>query len=95
MNDRDKLSEDRATRVQTFGKDNADDFAAGSRAQIVFGSIDGKLERRVLAKTGRSPVRASKATILDARWLDFKNIAASARTIGKSEPAGWRYDHAA
>jgi len=94
MNDRDKLREDRATRVQTFGSDNTADFVTGSRAQILLGSIDDKLEKLVLAKTGQSPDRASKATILDALWLDFKNIAASARTIGKTEPAGFSAPYA-
>ena len=89
MNDRDKLREDRAIRVQTFGSDNTADFAAGSAATALFAAIDGKLAKLVLAKTGQSPDRASKATILDALWLDFKNIAASARTIGKTEPAGF------
>ena len=47
------------------------------------------------AKTGQAPARASKATLLDALWLDFKNSAASARTIGKTEPAGFSAPYAA
>jgi len=41
MNDRDQRRYDRATRVQTFGRDNATDFAAGSKATTLFASLDG------------------------------------------------------
>ena len=94
MNDRDQLREDRLTRVQTFGTENTADFAAGSKGKILFGRIDKHLADLVLAKTGQVPGRASKATLLDALWLDYKAIARTSRSIGQTEPAGFSADYA-
>ncbi len=94
MNDRDQLREDRLTRVQTFGTENTADFAAGSKGKILFARIDKHLADLVLAKTGQVPGRASKATLLDALWLDYKAIARTSRSIGQTEPAGFAADYA-
>ncbi len=94
MNSRDQLREDRLTRVQTFGRENAADFAEGSKGKALFARIDKHLADLVLAKTGQVPGRASKATILDALWLDYKAIARTSRTIGQTEPAGFTADYA-
>ena len=94
MNDRDKLREDRLTRVQTFGTENSDDFAAGSKARILFGRIDQHLKDLANAKIGQVPGRASKATILNALWLDFKDIAATSRSIGPADLGGSTADYA-
>lgn len=94
MNDRDKLREDRLTRVQTFGTENADDFAAGSKGKILFARIDQHLLDLAEAKAGQVPGRASKATLLDALWLDFKNIARTSRSIGPADLGGSTADYA-
>ena len=94
MNDRDQLREDRLTRVQTFGRENTADFAEGSKGKALFARIDKHLADLVLAKTGQVPGRASKATILNALWLDYKAIARTSRTIGQTEPAGFTADYA-
>jgi hypothetical protein len=94
MNDRDKLREDRLTRVQTFGTENSDDFAAGGKAKILFGRIDQHLEDLADAKIGQVPGRASKATILNALWLNFKGIAATSRSIGPADLGGSTADYA-
>lgn len=94
MNDRDKLREDRLTRVQTFGTENDEDFAAGSKAKTLFGRIDQHLLDLADAKVGQVPGRASKATILEALWLDYKNIARTSRSIGPADLGGSLADYA-
>ena len=85
MNDRDQRRYDRLTRVQTFGRENAADFAAGSKARGHFTIIDGLLVRLDQAKAGQVPARVSKQTLLDALSLDFQNIARTARAIELNE----------
>ncbi len=94
MNDRDKLREDRLTRVQTFGTENTDDFAPGGKAKTLFGRTDQHLLDLVDAKLGQVPGRASKATILEAHWLDFKNIARTSRSVGPAALGGSIADYA-
>jgi hypothetical protein len=94
MNDRDKLREDRLTRVQTFGIENADDFAAGSKAKALFARIDQHLLDLAAAKAGQVPGRASKSTLLEALWLDYKNIARTSRSIGPADLGGSIADYA-
>jgi len=76
---------DRATRVQTFGRDNAADFAAGSKALTLFTSLDGLMVKTDAAKADQSPNRVSKETLLDGMMLDLKNIARTARDIEKTD----------
>lgn len=95
MNDRDILRYDRATRVQTFGKENAADFTAGSLALEHFGNIDQLLPQIDDAKAGQKPARITKATLLDALNLDFKQIAKTARSIeAKSGETGFATPYA-
>ncbi len=83
MNDRDIRRYERATRVVTFGISNDADFTADSVARVHFGNITAKLAQLDLAKTGQTPSRVSKETLLDALMLDFDRLADTARSIEK------------
>lgn len=85
MNDRDVRRYDRATRAQTFGRENATDFPAGSKAKTHFTNIDGLIDQLDDAKAGQSPNRVSKETLVDALSLDLQNIARTARRIETKE----------
>lgn len=85
MNDRDQRRYDRLTRVQTFGRDNAADFPADSKARTHFTNIDGFISRLEQAKAGQTSARVSKQTLLDALVLDLQNIARTARAIELNE----------
>jgi hypothetical protein len=86
MNDRDQRRYDRALRVQTFGRENAADFTAGSKAPGHFTAIDALIVQLDRAKAAQRPDRVSKASLLDGLRLDLKNIARTARAIEKTEP---------
>ena len=81
MNDRDDRRYDRTTRVQTFGTENINDFASGSKAVTHFGNVDRLIEQLDAAKAGQTPNRVSKETLLDALSIDLQNIARTARYI--------------
>lgn len=85
MNDRDERRGDRGSRVQTFGRENAADFADGSKARSLFTILDLLLAQYQEAKTEQTPTYVSKETLFDALSLDLKNIARTARDIEKSE----------
>ncbi len=85
MDDRDRRRNDRLIRVQTFGRENAADFAPDSRALIHFASIDQLLQKLDAAKADQKPARVTKETLLDALMLDFKNVARTARAIALKE----------
>ena len=85
MNDRDQRRYDRLTRVQTFGAENIADFASGSKAATLFGSLDRLVDQLDTAKAGQTPNRVSKQTLLDALTLDLQNIARTARHIEITE----------
>lgn len=85
MNDRDQRRYDRLTRIQTFGVQNAADFAAGSKARTHFANLDPLIVELDGAKAGQAPTRVSKETLLDALVIDFKNIARTARSIEITE----------
>ena len=85
MNDRDIRRYDRGTRVQTFGRQNAGDYAAGSKAKTHFTNVDGLLVQLDDAKAGQAPNRVSKETLLDALSLDLQNISRTARRIETKE----------
>jgi hypothetical protein len=72
---------DRATRVQTFGKENAADLADGSKAKTHFANLDGIILDLLQAKADQTPKRVSKEVLLEALRLDLKNIARTARRI--------------
>ncbi len=85
MNDRDVRRYDRGTRVQTFGRQNAGDYAAGSKAKTHFTNVDDLLKELDDAKAGQAPNRVSKETLLDALSLDLQNISRTARRIEAKE----------
>ena len=85
MNDRDIRRYERATRVQTFGIENAADIAAGSKAKTHFTNLDGLVVQVDDAKAGQMPNRVSKTTLLDALAIDLQNIARTARRIEQKE----------
>jgi hypothetical protein len=85
MNDRDQRRYDRATRVQTFGEDNAADFDPNSKATALFAGLDGVIEQLDDAKAAQTPNRVSKTTLIDALSMDLKNIARTARCIEFTE----------
>ena len=85
MDDRDQRRYDRATRVRTFGQENAADFAPGGKAQTHFANLDRLLLQTDDAKAGQKPNRVSKSTLLGALGLDLQNIARTARRIEEKE----------
>lgn len=85
MDDRDRRRNDRLIRVQTFGRENAAEFAPGSKALTHFTTIDQILQKLDAAKADQTPARVTKETLLDALLLDFKNIARTARAIALTE----------
>ena len=80
--------------MQTFGTENTGAFATGSKAKALFSRNDRHLLDLAAAKTGQVPGRASKSTLLEALWLDFKNIARTSRSIGPAELGGSIADYA-
>ncbi|MGL4401911.1 MAG: hypothetical protein ACRCXD_18780 [Luteolibacter sp.] len=86
MNDRDILRHDRLDRVNTYGIENHSDLPAGCEAIQRFANVatlSGKLNRFKVDQL-RGPT--SLQTLLDALWLDFKDIARTARAIDLDEP---------
>ena len=87
MNDYNRRRSDRAVRVQTFGRENAADFTAGSKASALFAEMDTLLADLALARVGQLRGPAGKQAILDELTDDFKAIARTARAIALDEPA--------
>jgi len=87
MNDRETIRYDVFGRVDTFGRDNAADFAPTSEATRRFTNV-----RRIIADLdkGKASQQGGSATakevLLDALRLDMQNIARTARAIGQDEP---------
>ena len=69
MKDRAIRRYDRGTRVQTFGRQTAADYAAGSKAKTHFANVDDFLKQLDDAKAGQSPNRVSKETLVDHQPL--------------------------
>jgi hypothetical protein len=78
MNDRDIRRADRALRVKNFGLLHQQTIAALPKAAQLFGELD-----PLVAKL-RDPV--GKQALHDALFLDFKDIARTARSIALDEP---------
>jgi hypothetical protein len=76
----------RATRVQTFGQENAADFAPGSKASALFAELDPIVVQLNEAAVGqlRSPV--GKPARIKELSIDFKDIARTARAIKLDDP---------
>lgn len=81
MNDRDILRTDRASRVQTFGIDNAGDFAPTSKGRELFLKLDPILEKLLRARVGQVRTPVGKKTAISALFADFKDIARTSRSI--------------
>lgn len=86
MNDRDQKRYDRDLRVQTFGEENAEDFAEGSKALELFEQLDGLIAEIETAKADQSPTRVSKETLIAELNADFTNISRTAKSIALDEP---------
>lgn len=87
MDDRNIRRFERATRVQTFGRDYAADIAPGSRADELFRELDPIILALTEAKVGQLRTPVGKAELIKALSLDFKDIARSARAIKLDDPA--------
>jgi hypothetical protein len=87
MNDRDKRRYDMFKRVQTFGGDNAADFAVGTIAHTNFTTIDQVITGLDTAKAGQvTNANTSMETLLNAVKLDIQNITRTAAAIDQTEP---------
>ena len=86
MDDRDLLREQRAERVDTFGTTNEPDWTANVKATGHYANITRILDDLRDAKLKQLRVPVGKTTILDALWLDFKNVARTSRAIDQDEP---------
>ncbi|HWA85362.1 MAG TPA: hypothetical protein VG710_04005 [Opitutus sp.] len=86
MNDRDQRRYDRLVRVQTFGKTNTGDFAAGGLAATQFAALDATVAQIDAAKAQQTPARVSKSTLLDALLLDLRALVRTARAIDATSP---------
>jgi hypothetical protein len=85
MNDRDQRRYDRATRVQTFGIQNANDYVAGGKARTHYANIDSLMIQLDAAKAGQKPSHTSKTTLFDSLHLDLLNISGTGLRIGRTE----------
>ena len=87
MNDRETIRYDVFGRVDTFGRDNAADFAPTSEATKRFTNV-----RRIIADLDKEKASqkggsaTAKEVLLDALRLDLQNIARTARAIAQDEP---------
>ena len=87
MNDREARRHDMFGRVQTFGKANAADFAAGSKAAGHFArlaQIVADLDVEKARQNGGSAT--AKEVLFDSLRLDLQSIARTARAIDAGEP---------
>ena len=87
MNDRETRRYNMFGTVQTFGKDNATDFAAGSKAAGHFAALTQVSKDLDTEKAKQAGCRATaKEVLLDALRLDLQNIARTARAIDETQP---------
>jgi hypothetical protein len=87
MNDRETVRYEMFGRVETFGNDNAADFAPTSEATKRFTNIRriiGDLDREKSKQQGGDAT--AKEVLADALRLDIQNIARTARAIDQDEP---------
>lgn len=78
---------ERATRVQTFGRDNAADIAPGSKIALLLTELDPVVAKLTLASVGQLRGPVGKPALIKALNADFKDIARTARSIGLDEPS--------
>lgn len=87
MNNRENRRQEMFGRVQTFGQQNAADFAAGSTALTNFASLTTVINNLTPAKAGQKPGRDTSAEVLlDAIRLDIQNITRTAAAIDQTQP---------
>jgi hypothetical protein len=88
VNDQDIRRYDRARRAQTFGRENAADFTAGSQALTHFTALDAAIQTVDDAKAGQAAGtgNASKIALLDALTIDLRNVRRTAMAIAQDEP---------
>ena len=86
MDDENIRRYDRATRVQTFGRDNAADITPGSRIATLLAELDPIIERLTEARVGQLRGPVGKQALIEALSDDFKDIARTARAIALDEP---------
>ncbi|MEO5914607.1 MAG: hypothetical protein ABIS50_10270 [Luteolibacter sp.] len=87
MDDRNIRRFERATRVQTFGRDNTADLTAGGKAAALFLELDPIVFELTEARVGQLRTPVGKPVLIDALSTDFKDIARTARAIKIDEPA--------
>ncbi|MGL4398612.1 MAG: hypothetical protein ACRCXD_01980 [Luteolibacter sp.] len=87
MDDRNIRRFERATRVQTFGRDHVADIAADSRAAELFTELDPIILALEKANVGQLRTPVGKPDLIKALSIDFKDIARTARAIKLDEPA--------
>ena len=79
--------DDMFVRVQTFGNNNAADFAAGSIAAQKFAVVSTVIKGLTSAGVGQKPGRdTSKAVLLGDIQIDLQNITRTASAIAQTEP---------
>jgi hypothetical protein len=86
MDDRNIRRFQRATRVQTFGRDNAADFAAGSKAAGFLLELEPVVFALSAATVGQLRTPVGKPARIEALSVDFKDIARTSRAIKLDEP---------
>ncbi|MES2658162.1 MAG: hypothetical protein V4689_06065 [Verrucomicrobiota bacterium] len=86
MDDRNIRRFERATRVQTFGRDNAADFTAGSKLTDFFADLDPIVLELTDARVGQLRDIVGKPALIDALSLDFKDVSRTSRAIKLDEP---------
>jgi len=86
MNDRDIRRADRALRVKNFGLLHQQTIAALPKAAQLFGELDPLVAKLPVAQVGQLRDPVGKQALLDALFLDFKDIARTARSIALDEP---------
>lgn len=86
MDDENIRRYDRATRVQTFGRDNAADIAPGSRIASILTELDTIIGKLAQARVGQIRGPVGKQALIEALSDDFKDIARTSRAIAIDEP---------
>ena len=86
MNERNIRRFERATRVQTFGRDHVADFAAGGKAATLFEALDSLITALTDSRVGQLRGPVGKQEVIEALNEDFKDIARTARAIALDEP---------
>jgi hypothetical protein len=86
MNNRDQRRYQRLTRVQTFGRERAADFPAGSKAAELLAQADHHLTELEAAKASQVPDLIDKRPLLKALAAQSKTIARTARAIALRDP---------